>query len=103
MNTSTSTASKTPISFRWDSHLVDNLREEATRQNTSPSRLAEAIVREALCGQKDEEDEDIPNETTLAAIEEARRHQEMRAKGLPADDRYVDTSSLDAMIASFDK
>lgn len=100
MNTSASTAGKTSISFRWDTSLVDSLREEATRQNTSPDRQAETIVREALREQRDVEDEDIPNAATMAAIEEAEVRSALRAKGLPTEDKRIDTSSVEAMLQS---
>ena len=73
-------------SFRLPTYLIDGLKHEAKRQNTSMNSLVELLMREDLYSE--------PNEETRAAIEECRSGVE-----LPE----LDTSDLDAFIKSIEQ
>lgn len=58
------------------------------------------LLTSSLRGHDDIEGDDVPNETTKAALKEAQDHQMRLSKGLADDDNYVDMSSVDAMVKS---
>lgn len=87
MRTTTSTSTKQSVSFRWDANLVKSLKEMAKRQNRSFSSFTETILAQSV--NAIEEDDRIPNEVTLAAIEEARSGKELETLDLEHFDEFV--------------
>ena len=71
MNTSTVISPKQSVSFRWDSDLVNQLKEMARQQNRSLSNFTETILSKFM------EETDAPNEATKAAYEEAVSGKEL--------------------------
>ncbi len=71
MNTSTVISPKQSVSFRWDSDLVNHLKEMAKRQNRSLSNFTETILSKFM------EETDKPNEVTKAAYDEAMSGKEL--------------------------
>ena len=59
------------MSFRWDSDLVNHLKEMARQQNRSLSNFTETILSKFM------EETDAPNEATKAAYEEAVSGKEL--------------------------
>ncbi|MGI6232971.1 MAG: hypothetical protein ACOYJF_09020 [Prevotella sp.] len=98
MKTGTVTSGKQSVSFRWDPELVRRLKEIAKKQNRSFSNFTETLLSRAI-NIIDNANEDVPNETTLAAMKEAKDYQQKVKAGL-MDDDYIDTSSVEAMIKS---
>ena len=74
---------KKTTTFRLPERLLDKLRSAAMEEHRSLNSYVVRILEEAA--------DDIPNETTIKAIEEAR-------KGKYAG--VIDTSSIEAMIKS---
>ena len=71
MNTSTVISPKQSVSFRWDSDLVNHLKEMARQQNRSLSNFTETILSKFM------EETEAPNEATKAAYEEAVSGKEL--------------------------
>lgn len=71
MNTSTVISPKQSVSFRWNSDLVNHLKEMAKRQNRSLSNFTETILSKFM------EETDAPNEATKAAYDEATSGKEL--------------------------
>ena len=71
--------------FRLSSELIDRLKELAKREHRSLNNFVECILLEVAYNE--------PNETTKAAIEEAR-------SGKLRNATPIDTSSLEAMFRS---
>lgn len=94
METALTAPHKQTVSFRWDSDLVGILKKMAKKEKRSLSNLTETLLSYAVRGEEE------PNEATYAALKEAMKHQDMAAEGLPDDGKYIDTSSVDAMIKS---
>lgn len=76
---------KKPTMFRLSTELVDRLKEMARREHRSLNNFVECILLDVAYRE--------PNETTKAAIEEARSGS---LRNAPA----VDTSSVEAMFRS---
>lgn len=73
--------------FRLNSELVDRLKEMAKREHRSLNNFVECILLDAAYRK--------PNETTIAAIEEAR-------SGRLSNVNPVDTSSIESMFKSME-
>lgn len=71
MNTSTVISPKQSVSFRWNSDLVNHLKEMAKRQNRSLSNFTETILSKFM------EETEEPNEATKAAYDEATSGKEL--------------------------
>lgn len=71
--------------FRLSSELIDRLKELAKREHRSLNNFVECILLEVAYNE--------PNETTKAAIEEAR-------SGKLRNATPIDTSSMEAMFKS---
>ncbi|MDE6239492.1 MAG: ribbon-helix-helix protein, CopG family [Muribaculaceae bacterium] len=71
--------------FRLSSELIDRLKELAKREHRSLNNFVECILLEVAYNE--------PNETTKAAIEEAR-------SGKLRNATPIDTSSVEAMFRS---
>lgn len=69
--------------FRLNADLLDKLKKEAKKTNSSLDNYIESILMESVYYE--------PNETTLAAVEEARSGKFAGT---------IDTSSLEAFIKS---
>ena len=78
----TKTAKKT-TTFRLSENLLAKLRTAAINEHRSLNNYVECILMNAV--------DEIPNETTIAAIKEARSGKYAGT---------IDTSSVDAMIKS---
>jgi len=87
---------KQSVSFRWSPELVEKLKKIARQQNRSFSNFTETILSRAV-SIMDQAEEDVPNATTAAAINEAKEHRKKHKAGLSGDSS-IDTSSVDAMI-----
>ncbi len=98
MNTISITPKKQSVSFRWDSALVEALKEIAKKQNRSLSNFTETILSHAIKAAEGEVD--IPNTKTKAAIQETMKHQEEVARGTDNGKDYVDLSSIEDMLKS---
>lgn len=94
----TVTAGKQSVSFRWNQELVRRLKEIAKQQNRSFSNFTETLLSRAI-NIVDDTEEDVPNATTIAAINEAKEYRKKVKNGL-VDDDFIDTSSVEAMIQS---
>lgn len=71
MNTSTVISPKQSVSFRWNSELVNHLKEMAKLQNRSLSNFTETILSKFM------EETYTPNEATKAAYDEAMSGKEL--------------------------
>lgn len=80
-------ALKQPVSFRWDTNLVNSLKKIAKHENRSLSNLTETLLARAI-GQRGEE-ADTPNEETRAAIAEAKSGKELETLDLEHFNEYV--------------
>lgn len=87
---------KQSVSFRWSPELVEKFKKIARQQNRSFSNFTETILSRAV-SIMDQAEEDVPNATTAAAINEAKEHRKKHKAGLSGDSS-IDTSSVDAMI-----
>lgn len=74
------------------------LKKIAKQQNRSFSNFTETLLSRAI-SIVDQTEEDVPNATTAAAINEAKEYQKKVKAGL-IDEDFIDTSSVDAMIKS---
>jgi hypothetical protein len=81
MNTTAVTASKTTTSFRLDSQLVERLKVLAKQSNRSLNNYVETVLFDIAY--------DEPNETTRAAIKEAREGKNLEEFDLDAFKKYV--------------
>ncbi len=86
MNTTAATT-KQSVSFRWDPTLVSNLKELAKEQNRSFSNFTETLLARAINHLN--KGQEIPNDVTKAAIEEARSGKELETLDLSNFDEYV--------------
>jgi hypothetical protein len=86
MSTTTASVGKSQIAFRFRNDLVGVLKREAKKENRSLNNFIENFLVHSFSV-----DEEIPNATTIAAIEEA-----MSGKSTG----YIDTSSMEAFIKS---
>lgn len=71
MNTSTVISPKQSVSFRWNSELVNHLKEMAKLQNRSLSNFTETILSKFM------EETYTPNEATKAAYDETMSGKEL--------------------------
>ncbi len=83
MNTSTVVSSKQSVSFRWNSDLVNHLKEMAKQQNRSLSNFTETILSKFM------EETDAPNEATKAAYEEATSGKELETLDMKNFSEFV--------------
>ena len=74
---------KKQATFRLNANLLDRLKKEARMENRSLSNFVECVLAESVYYE--------PNETTLAAVEEARSGK---------FGGRIDPGSLDAFIKS---
>lgn len=81
------TVQKKSTMFRLNVELVDRLKEMAKREHRSLNNFVECVLLDVAYSE--------PNETTKAAIEEARSG---RLRDVPP----VDTSSVESMFKSMD-
>jgi len=68
MNTTVESIGRTPMAFRFRNDLVRVIKKEAKRENRSLNNYLENLLINYFSV-----DEKIPNATTIAAIEEAKR------------------------------
>jgi len=81
------TTPKKATMFRLSAELLDRLKEMAKREHRSLNNFVECVLLDVAYNE--------PNETTKAAIEEAR-------SGLLRNSPAVDTTSVEAMFKSAD-
>lgn len=86
MSTS-ATKTKQSVSFRWDFDLVNRLKMLARQQNRSLSNLTETLLVHAI--KTAGKEQAVPNDVTLAAIEDARSERELETLDLDNFDDYV--------------
>lgn len=72
-----STTLRRPASFRLNSKLLDMLKERAKASNRSLNNYVESVLLNAVFS-----DELEPNETTIAAIEEANSDKKLEKLNL---------------------
>lgn len=87
MKTASVIRPKQSVSFRWNSDLVNHLKDMAKRQNRSLSNFTETLLERAVNSISKEEE--IPNDVTLSAINEARSGKELETLDLDNFDEYV--------------
>lgn len=86
MNTSVATT-KQSVSFRWNPALISNLKEMAKEQNRSFSNFTETLLERAIDYLN--KGQEIPNDVTKAAIDEARSDKDLETLDLNNFDEYV--------------
>ena len=68
MNTSVASVGKSPLAFRFRNDLVVIMKNEAKKENRSLNNFLEnLLINYFTVGEK------VPNATTIAAMEEAKR------------------------------
>jgi predicted transcriptional regulator len=87
MSTSSILNPKQSVSFRWDSELVKHLKDLAKRQNRSLSNFTETLLAHAIASVSKKPD--IPNDVTMAAINEARSNNNLETLDMDHFDDYV--------------
>ena len=68
MNTTVASIGKSPLAFRFRNDLVAVMKNEARKENRSLNNFLENLLVRYFSV-----DEKIPNATTIAAMEEAKR------------------------------
>ena len=68
MNTPVASVRKSPMAFRFRNDLVVMMKNEAKKENRSLNNFLENLLINYF-----NVDEEIPNATTIAAMEEAKR------------------------------
>lgn len=76
-------AEKKQASFRLNANLLDKLKKEARKSNRSLSNYVECILMENVCNE--------PNETTLAAMEEAECSQNLETLDIDNLKDYINS------------
>lgn len=75
------TVQRTQTAFRLNSDLIRKLKVEARKQNRSLNNYVETVLMDAVYR--------IPNETTLAAIEEAKSGKDLETLDLNNFEEFV--------------
>lgn len=75
------TTERKQTAFRLRSDLVEKLRDEAHRENRSLNNYVESLLLRFV--------HDIPNKTTMEAIQEARSGKELETLDLSDFNTYV--------------
>lgn len=85
-----------PTSVRFSESLYNRIQSAAAKDNRSVSNWIQMAVSSFL----DEHEEYVPNEVTVAAIEEARSLQKAYSEGKLVPEP-VDLTSVESMLKSF--
>lgn len=75
------TVQRTQTAFRLNSDLIRKLKVEARKQNRSLNNYVETVLMDAVYR--------VPNETTLAAIEEAKSGKDLETLDLNNFEEFV--------------
>lgn len=85
-----------PTSVRFSESLYKRIQSAAAKENRSVSNWIQMAVSSFL----DEQEEYVPNEVTIAAIEEAKSLQKAYSEGKLTPEP-VDLTSVESMLKSF--